>query len=385
MRVAHVLFKDVVAGTLVEESTGKTRFSYLPTWQSEIACCFPTSRREYEWNGLHPFFQHLGPEGWLRERQTRVAHIQEEDDLGILLKYGADCIGAVSIRPQNVEAPALKISESIANPGRTVSGVQKKLLATKENGQFYPALAQGAAPYIAKFNARDIDSLVQNELLSLRWVASVLGKEEVTEFELARVDDINEVALIVKRFDRNTHGAKLRLEDCAQILSQPRGVDYSGKYNASYEDIASIILRYSVRPQIDLAKFYKRLIVYALMGNCDAHLKNFSLLETPDGLRLSPVYDVLNTAIYQGYDQNFALSIQGKKVHIEEINHRLLVNFGKEMGLPEKAIEQIFSDLERQVIKSSRLIEPSPMDDMDSFKARFEEIVRNACIRILKK
>src|SRR6185312_1154681 len=101
---------------------------------------------------------------------------------------------------------------------------------------------------------------------------------------------------------------KLRLEDCAQILCKPRGLDYAGKYDAAYEDVADIIKRYSERPEIDLARFFRRLVAFVLIGNCDAHLKNFSLLETAAGLRLSPIYDVLNTAIYDGFDQTLALS-----------------------------------------------------------------------------
>jgi serine/threonine-protein kinase HipA len=60
----------------------------------------PSSRREHECAlGIHPFFQRLGPEGWLRKKQARTGHIPEEDDFGLLLRYGADCIGAVGVRP----------------------------------------------------------------------------------------------------------------------------------------------------------------------------------------------------------------------------------------------------------------------------------------------
>jgi serine/threonine-protein kinase HipA len=101
---------------------------------------------------------------------------------------------------------------------------------------------------------------------------------------------VNEPALIVTRFDRTPEGGKLRLEGFAQILDKPRGRDFSGKYDAAYEDVAAVIKQHSVRPEIDLARFFRRLIVFVLVGNCDAHLKNFSLLETDAGLRLSPAY-----------------------------------------------------------------------------------------------
>ena len=190
---------------------------------------------------------------------------------------------------------------------------------------------------------------------------------------------------MVTRFDRGPAGEKLRLEDCAQILSKPKGQDYSGKYDASYEDVAAIIKQYSARPIIDLARFYKRLIAFALIGNCDAHLKNFSLLETPEGLRFSPAYDVVNTAIYPGYDQKLALSFGGRKVSLDEVNKGLFLKFGQEIGLSSKTIEQIFIDLKRQVRQSASIIQPPAAEDPDGFVTRFEEIVRNACIRILEE
>ncbi|MGH8247303.1 MAG: type II toxin-antitoxin system HipA family toxin, partial [Gammaproteobacteria bacterium] len=291
LRSGEVLFKDAVAGTLAETAGGGTRFAYGSNWKEPIACCLPVERREHEWpQGLHPFFQHLGPEGWLRERQARVAHIAEEDDFGLLLRYGTDCIGAVGIKSAvplpKIDSPA----EVPANPGRTISGVQRKLLVVEKDKVFHPAGPVGLAPYIAKFNSQNIPTLVRNEALTLRWARAVLGKSEVCEADLGHVAVVNEIALIVTRFDRASDGRKLRLEDFAQILCRPRGRDYAGKYDASHEEVAEVIKAYSARPEIDLDKFFRRLIVFALVGNCDGHLKNFSLLETPTGLRLAPLY-----------------------------------------------------------------------------------------------
>ncbi len=385
-RSAQILFKDQYAGTLTETNAGGTLFTYDPAWSETIACCFPITRREYQWSqGLHPFFQHLGAEGWLREQQARITHTSEEDDLGLLLRYGSDCIGAVSVQsPHKIIFPTL-IEEITTNPGRTVSGVQKKLLVIKDDatGAFAPAQALGAAPYIAKFNSLSIPTLVRNEALSLRWITAVLGRDEVNEFTLSSIPALNETALIVTRFDRTLSGDKLRLEDCAQILGKPKGINYNGKYEAAYEDIAEIILTHSARPAIDLSRFFKRIIAFALIGNCDAHLKNFSLLETPTGLRLSPAYDVLNTAIYPGYNQDLALLMGGRKIALEAINHKLLVNFGQEIGLSTKMIDQIFVDLRRNVQKAAPIIKPPAAEEPDGFVTRFEEIVRNACFKIL--
>src|SRR5205807_1196779 len=129
-----------------------------------------------------------------------------------------------------------------------LSGVQRKLLVVEEGDHFAPAAATGPAPYIAKFNSERLDSLVRNEALSLRWSAALLGADEVNTFTQGQVSKLNEVGLVVTRFDRTQDNQKLRLEDFAQILVKPRGADFSGKYDASYEEVATTLKKHSVRP-----------------------------------------------------------------------------------------------------------------------------------------
>ena len=215
----------------------------------------------------------------------------------------------------------------------------------------------------------------------------MLGKPEVTKFELGQIAETQEIALIVTRFDRTSDGEKLRLEDFAQILCKPRGPDYGGKYDSSYEEAAEVIKAYSARPEIDLARFFNRLILFVLIHNSDGHLKNFSLLETPTGLRLSPLYDVVNTALYfdQGYDQTLALLIDGKSVQLSAVTRALLEDFGRRIGLPESAIRQAFSDLRIRTRKAARVLEPPSGEGPDGFVTRFGEIVSEACLRILEE
>jgi serine/threonine-protein kinase HipA len=387
LRIARIWFKDRCAGLLEETAGSGTRFTYDSDWQEEVACCFPLARREHAWeHGLHPFFEHLGPEGWLREQQARTAHLAQEDDFGLLLAYGSDCIGAVGVTPpEGLPQQPAEIAEAAVNPGRTLSGIQKKLLVTRtQNGAFEPAGATGPAPYIAKFNSQAHPDLVRNEYLSLRWTRTVLSENEVTAFQLGHVTGVNESALILTRFDRTARGGKLRLEDFAQILCKPRGRDYSGKYDASYEEIAQVIAAHSSRPAIDQSRFFKRLILFALIGNCDAHLKNFSLLETTSGLRLSPAYDIVNTAIYDGFDRELALAIGGRKLSLDALNRETFVAFGKSIGLPDRAITQTFTQLRRGVARAAELLIPPAAEPPDGFIHRYAEQVNNACLRILE-
>jgi serine/threonine-protein kinase HipA len=386
LRKAEILFKDQPAGTLEETASGGSRFTYTSKWQTQIACSLSILQREHESaQGLHPFFQHLGPEGWLRERQARVGHIAEEDDFGLLLRYGLDCIGAVGVRPPpgTAATDTPPVTEVTASPGRTISGIQRKLLVVKDGKSFTPAGPKGLAPYIAKFNSERVGSLVRNEQLSLRWSAELLGQKEINAFAVGTVSVLNETALVVTRFDRKPDGSKLRLEDFAQILNKPTGRNFGGKYDASYEDAAAVIKQHSVRSEIDLARFFRRLIAFVLVGNCDAHLKNFSLLETDAGLRLSPAYDIVNTALYDGFDQSIALSINGKKPHLDQITCALMKNFGQNIGLPARAIDQTFTDLRNRARRAAKLLTPPQGEPPDGFIHRYSAIVSRACLRIL--
>ena len=224
---------------------------------------------------------------------------------------------------------------------------------------------------------------MRNEYLSLRWSAELLGKDEVNKSVLGMVAVLNEPALIVTRFDRKPDGTKLRLEDFAQILNKPSGRGSGGKYDAAYEDVAGVIRQHSARPEIDVARFFRRLAVFVLVGNCDAHLKNFSLVETDAGLRLSPAYDIVNTALYDGFDQNLALAIEGKKPHLDQVTRDLLTKFGLSIGVSQRAIDQMFTDLRSRVRHAAKLLKPPSAESPDGFVHRYAEIVSRACLKIL--
>ncbi len=132
-----------------------------------------------------------------------------------------------------------------------------------------------------------------------------------------------------------------------------------------------------------MARFFRRLAVFVLVGNCDAHLKNFSLVETDAGLRLSPAYDIVNTALYDGFDQNLALAIEGKKPHLDQVTRDLLTKFGLSIGVPQRAIDQMFTDLRSRVRHAAKLLKPPSAESPDGFIHRYAEIVSRACLRIL--
>jgi serine/threonine-protein kinase HipA len=305
-----------------------------------------------------------------------------------LLQYGADCIGAVGIQPtEEIAEPAHLagdvLEEAAVLPGKTLSGVQKKLLAWRDTEGFRPCLDQAdPATHIAKFNRADLPTLVQNEDLSLRLAREILGVDRITVAVLGTLRGIEGIALLVERFDRQ-EGDLLRLEDFAQILAKPRGREFDGKYHSSYEEAATVIDRYSARARIDLARYFELVAFNLVIGNADAHLKNFSLLERPEGLRLSPAYDLVNTLVYPDYDRHAALELGGRKRAFENLDRAQIERLGTDIGLPLKAAQQSLDRLAKAFADPAALRFP-PQVNQEDFRIRYRDVVRENAGRILE-
>lgn len=290
-------------------------------------------------------------------------------------------VAATGAPPVSEEEPH-SLDDAAKVPGRTISGVQKKLLACRGEEGFHPSGPDDAATHIAKFNSEELPTLVQNEHLSLQLARQVLGPDEVSNAAIGKLQDIDGVALLVERFDRKD-GERLRLEDFAQILGKPRGRRFDGKYQSSYEEAATAIANHSARPRIDLDRYFRLVLFNLVIGNADAHLKNFSLLERPEGLRLSPAYDLLNSVIYAGYDADSALALGGRKHPLEAIERGLVEQLGLEIGLPRQAVARSIEALARGFAAAPAL-HLHPNVQPDDFRARYRDIVVGNAERIFE-
>lgn len=101
MRKANVLYRNTVAGQLVEDDSGYT-FTYDTAYLAleeavAISLTFPLTDQPYHSNVLFPFFDGLIPEGWLLEITTKNWKINANDRMALLMTCCKDCIGAVGI------------------------------------------------------------------------------------------------------------------------------------------------------------------------------------------------------------------------------------------------------------------------------------------------
>ncbi len=183
----------------------------------------------------------------------------------------------------------------------SISGVQEKLSAIWENGKIRLTKKGEQGTYLLKPIPRDLENVNQvpaNEHLTMQIAGQVYG---LNTAENALIFFRNgEPAYLTKRFDVLKNGNKLGIEDFATLAGKSK--DTGGdefKYNFSYEGMADLIKVHVAAAPVALENFYKLVLFNFLFSNGDAHLKNYSLLETKAGdYQLSPAYDLTNSSIH---------------------------------------------------------------------------------------
>lgn len=225
----------------------------------------------------------------------------------------------------------------------SISGVQSKYGLIIDKDKLVLASQNEQSTYILKPKAPSLrlaKEIAANENLTMQ-IAEQVFKIETAANGLCFFED-GEIAYITKRFDVAKDGIKLRMEDFASLAGIASGEGSGAKYNYSYEEIADLIKQYIPAWRVELVKFFRQVLFNFLFSNGDAHLKNFSVLETPDGdFKLSPAYDLLNTHLHVD-DSDFALQ---KGLFKEDTPSLLKMEtqangatfnaFGLKIGLPE--------------------------------------------------
>ncbi len=351
----RVYYRDLYAGELRQEPSGRCVFTYDPTYLAgkhpAIAFTLPLRPAPHICEqGLHPFFDNLAAEGWLRDAQARALKVDAGNRFALLLAFGRDCAGAVSvIDPAPLAEPAIDIGDPMAAAALTsrasLSGIQPKLLAVREGRRYRPARRDETSTFIAKLPAGALRDIVENEYLTTIACRALLPDDEIVAPVIAKLDGIEERALVVPRFDRLRSGAKRHFEEFNQLLGKRSGDD---KYDASYDDMAAFILDTPGCTPVDAWRLYRRILVCLLTGNTDAHLKNFAMFHTPDGLRLTPAYDLVAAALYPEYRQ-LALAIgDAANLALEQLKPKHLVGLSKAHGLDADVLTEAARNIDRR-------------------------------------
>lgn len=247
-----------------------------------------------------------------------------------------------------------KLAKDVVERSISVPGVQPKLsmsiFETKEDDLSHRFTVIGAlgGNYIFKPPNSAFAEMPENEHLTMR-IAEAYGIN-VVQSTLIRLKS-GELSYITQRIDRNPDGSKIHMLDMFQIT------EAFDKYKSSMERVGKALEQYTSNTLLDKLYLFELTVFSFITGNNDMHLKNFSMIRTEYGWALSPAYDLLNVAIVNPEDsEELALTLLGKKKKITKSN---FIEFGLQLGLNDKQIQNVITRFNKNKSKALKLIEAS--------------------------
>ena len=274
------------------------------------------------------YFQNLLPEGHNRDRLARERGCSPDDEFELLAAAGHDLMGALEVEPVPAQEGIPGVVRhwhttqglDVLEPGfveypvadaASLPGVVTKFSAVQD-GRRYTVHRQGAAgSVILKLPTTAHPDLVANEYTGYQLCKALgLNVADATvitraEAELPETVPFNDI-LAVQRFDHLPGGARIHMEEFNQVLGYTPRQKYGKGILQDWATMLRVLNRLSRQPVQDTREFLARMVAFILMGNTDAHLKNWALIY-PDGRvpQLAPLYDpVCVAAFFEGVPEN---------------------------------------------------------------------------------
>ncbi len=267
----------------------------------------------------------------------------------------------------------------------SISGVQEKFSVVLEKNKLRLAQADERSTYILKpipDAGKKANQMPANEHVTMQIARQAYGIETA---ENALIFFTNGApAYITKRFDVAENGTKLAQDDFASLAGrtpQTHGALY--KYQGNYLELFQIMQKYLPAYKLEAPKLLKLLLFNYLFSNGDAHFKNFSLLETPQGdYRISPAYDLLNSRIHVE-DRDFALEngLLPKPLAKGKTNQQFAI-LAKQAGISEKLFTDTLtlmlaqSDKVKKMVAASFLNETTKRNYWQAYQGRLKQLVK---------
>ncbi len=362
-----------ITGTGPEDAVFAYDLEYMETGNRPISISLPFQKGSFTVRETKNFFEGLLPEGFARKSVAAWIHASEDDYLTILQTLGEECLGAICVSAKQDESggyEALSVEDvkALAREGISRSTdmiVQAHLSLTGASGKvglYYDEghdawfLPKGIAPstHIVKQSHVRLGGIVTNEQLSLA-TARALGLDVPESFIVnAGTGRDEDVLFATKRYDRvfpehpeMTDGLprplRLHQEDLAQALGIEAGQKYEQHGKGYLQRIFELMRSYSADPILDQLKLWDLLAFDFLIGNTDNHIKNLSLLYSPDmrSIRLAPAYDIISTCVYRESSRQMAIGIGGV-FDIDQIGREQFAAAADDAGLGRRMVMDRF-------------------------------------------
>lgn len=228
--------------------------------------------------------------------------------------FGSRVVPTIAFSYADVPLEAQKLVGKMS-----ISGVQPKLSVAVGKDKKRLAVAPVGGTHILKPTPEIFPFLSENENLCMN-LSREMQIETPPHGLVTMADDRR--AYLVKRFDRDAKGGKIPVEDFAQLLEK------TDKYDGSIEQIGKFVKKNSCMPFIDTQKLFVRALFFFLIGNGDAHLKNFSMIRRPAGYRLADAYDIVSSRLVMPSESDdMALTINGRKNRLMKKDFEALAKY----------------------------------------------------------
>lgn len=371
-----VYLHGIFAGKLIQSSADEYAFQYDPTYVEEkrqaLSVSLPLSDAIYKGQSVKAYFSGILPDDVVRRKIARYLGVSEKNTFSLLETVGGECAGALSLFPEGKgpstlseyteepidevnlkdllslleERPLLAGEEGLR---LSLAGAQEKIALKVYNDQYFLPLGDTPSTHIIKPLIKGISESVYNELFCMR-----LAKSAGFDVPFVDVKDTHGVPyFIVERYDRSVmEGKVIRLhqEDFCQALGVMPEHKYEREGGPSIMTCMDLIRGSIHMPAKYLLDFQKRLIFNFLIGNADAHGKNYSILyREPNKPTLAPVYDVLSTACYKTLSKKMAMKMGGKY----DPNYIMLKNWHSlvpDTNLAQKTLEKTLKKISEKVL-----------------------------------
>lgn len=388
-------------GDLWLDDKRELAFQYHDSWLSDphaspLSLRLPLRPEAYASETTRLFFVNLLPEANVRAHVARRLGVSEKNDFKLLEMLGGDCAGAISLLAEGRSPTADggydplsydELDELIAEMERrplltardglrlSLAGAQEKLPVYLKDGTFY--LPRGANPssHILKPEIARFEATVENEAFVMTLAGACgLPAPKVT------IHDGRFRVLVVERYDRATGAKDLPTRVHQEDFCQALGYSYEQKHETeggpALKQCFSILDAHSAEPITDKRILIRWTVFNCLVGNCDAHAKNISVLFSGGSVRLAPFYDLLSTRAYPQLSEKLAMRVGGQ-FRPESLRRSHWERLSDDAGVAPRAVFSIVDDLCETLPERARRLSERYIADFGS--------ERPACAKTLER
>jgi serine/threonine-protein kinase HipA len=393
MRLLDVYLHEYLIGQLKQDDHGQMLFNYNESWLNSkdsvvLSCSLPLRSEKFKRNDCRGFFAGILPEESKREIIAGNLGISAKNDFAMLEQIGGECAGAITFIPSGTALPSASqntyrplTQKELAGILRdlphkpllagedgvrlSLAGAQDKIALYIEGNQTYLPLGNAPSSHILKPDHPRFRGLVFNEAFCMK-LAKQIGLS-VANVEIRKVDDVE--YLMVERFDRlhvqsgtEIKHSRIHQEDFCQALGIVSEMKYQNEGGPSLKDCFDLIRNVSSAPVNDLQTMLNAVIFNFIIGNHDAHGKNFSILHdnlvlVPEKklrgenseIRLAPLYDLVCTALYPDLSKKMAMKI-GREYKSTDVSLKDFDRMAEEIGFTKPLVKARVKELAQKVL-----------------------------------